>query len=414
MRNGRRVVITGIGVVAPNGIGKEAFWDSLVAGRSGVDWITEFNTDPYPCKVAAKVKDFEPGEFISTKRVRHMGRFSQFAVAAARMALDDSKLPLTPSVTTRAVVCFGTSGGAPIFEEAAISFHKGGLQAVDPWTALEYPPHAPASYVSIELGITGPTLSISSNCCTGLDALQTAATQIRSGRASVVLAGSSEAPISPALFATFSALGALSRRSDDPTKASRPYDLLRDGLVIGEGAAAFVLEEIEHATDRGATIIAEFKGSGAASEAIDMRKGDLSGRVMARAISNAIRDSGLTPIDIDYINAHGSSLPDFDVCDSNAFKHSLSDHAYRIPISSIKSMIGQPFAAAGSLQAAAACLSLVHQRVPPTINQEVPDPRCDLDYVPNVSRVARIKNILANGHGFGGGCTAVVIGRSEE
>jgi 3-oxoacyl-[acyl-carrier-protein] synthase II len=407
------VVITGIGVVAPNGIGKQAFWDSLVAGRSGVDWITEFNTDPYPCKVAAKVKDFDPADFISTKQVRHMGRFSQFAVAASRMALDDSKLALTPSVTSRAVVCFGTSGGAPIFEEAVVNFHTGGLQAVDPWTALEYPPHAPASYVSIELGITGPTLSISSNCCTGLDALQSATTQIRSGRASVVLAGSAEAPISPALFATFSALGALSKRSDDPTRASRPYDLLRDGLVIGEGAAAFVLEEIEHARDRGANILAEIKGAGGASEALDMRKGDLSGKVMAKAISGAIRDSGLKAIEIDHINAHGSSLQDFDVCDSNAFKQALSDHAYRIPISSIKSMIGQPFAAAGSLQAAAACMSLHYQRVPPTINQEVPDPRCDLDYVPNVSRIARIRNVLANGHGFGGGCTALVIGREE-
>jgi 3-oxoacyl-[acyl-carrier-protein] synthase II len=414
VRNGRRVVITGIGVVAPNGIGKQAYWDSLVAGQSGVDWITEFSTDPYPCKVAALVKEFHPEEFISTKQVRHMGRFSQFAVAAARMAVEDSKLPLIPLVATRAVVCFGASGGAPIFEDAAINFHTGGLQAVDPWTALEYPPHAPASYVSIELGITGPTLSISSNCCTGLDTLQSATTQIRSGRASVVLAGSAEAPISPAVFATFSALGALSKRQDDPTKASRPYDLLRDGLVIGEGAAAFVLEEIDHARDRGARIIAEIKGAGGASEALDMRKGDLSGKVMARAISGAIRDSGLKPTEIDHINAHGSSLPDFDVCDSNAFKLALSDHAYRIPISSIKSMIGQPFAAAGSLQAAAACLSLVNQRVPPTINQEVPDPRCDLDYVPNVSRVARLRNILANGHGFGGGCTAIVVGRAEE
>jgi 3-oxoacyl-(acyl-carrier-protein) synthase len=317
-------------------------------------------------------------------------------------------------VTSRAAVCFGTSGGAPIFEAAVINFHTGGLQAVDPWTALEYPPHAPASYVSIELGITGPTLSISSNCCTGLDALQSATIQIRSGRTNVVLAGSAEAPISPAVFATFSALGALSRRSDDPTRASRPYDLLRDGLVIGEGAAAFVLEELEHARDRGARILAEIKGACGASEAIDMRKGDLSGKVMARAISGAIRDSGLNATDIDHINAHGSSLPDFDVCDSSAFKQAFSDHAYRIPISSIKSMIGQPFAAAGSLQAAAACLSLEHQRVPPTINQEIPDPRCDLDYVPNVSRVARIRNILANGHGFGGGCTAIVVGRSEE
>jgi 3-oxoacyl-[acyl-carrier-protein] synthase II len=414
MRNGRRVVITGIGVVAPNGIGKQAYWDSLVAGKSGVDWITEFDTDAYPCKVAAKVQDFKPSDFVSSKQARHMGRFSQFAVAACRMAVDDAQLSLTPSVTSSAVVCFGTSGGAPIFEKAAVNFQLGGMKAVDPWTALEYPPHAPASYVSIELGITGPTISVSSNCCTGLDALQSAALQVRSGRAKVVLTGSAEAPISPALFATFSALGALSKRSDDPTRASRPYDLLRDGLVIGEGAAGFVLEEFEYARDRGAQVYAEIRGFGGASEAIDMRKGDLTGKVMAKAIGRAIQDSGLSPSDIDHVNAHGSSLQDFDVCDSNAFKEAMGTHAYRIPISSIKSMIGQPFAAAGSLQVAAACMSIMNQRVPPTINQEVPDPRCDLDYVPNASRVVRIKNVLANGHGFGGGCSALVVGRLDE
>jgi len=414
MRNGRRVVITGIGVVAPNGIGKQAYWDSLVSGKSGVDWITEFDTDPYPCKVAAKVQDFNPGDFVSAKQARHMGRFSQFAVAACRMALEDSGLASTPLLTKEATVCFGTSGGAPIFEKAAVDFQLGGMKAVDPWTALEYPPHAPASYVSIELGITGSTISVSSNCCTGLDALQTAALQVRSGRTKLAFTGSAEAPISPALFATFSALGALSRRSDDPTKASRPYDLLRDGLVIGEGSAAFILEDLEHARDRGATIYAEVRGFGGASEAIDMRKGDLTGKVMAKAINAAIQDAGVEPNNIDHVNAHGSSLPDFDVCDSNAFKEALGEHAYRIPISSIKSMIGQPFAAAGALQAAAACLSIVNQQVPPTINQEVPDPRCDLDYVPNVSRVVRLRNVLANGHGFGGGCSAMVLGRLDE
>jgi 3-oxoacyl-[acyl-carrier-protein] synthase II len=414
MRNDRRVVITGIGVVAPNGIGKQAYWESLVAGKSGVDWITEFDTDPYPCKVAAKVRDFNARDFMSGKQIRHMGRFSQFAVAACRMAVEDSQLSLTPSVRANSMVCFGTSGGAPIFEQAAINFQLGGLKSVDPWTALEYPPHAPASYVSIELGITGPTISVSSNCCTGLDAIQSAALQIRSGRTKIVLTGSSEAPISPALFATFSALGALSKRSDDPTRASRPYDLLRDGLVIGEGAAGFVLEELEHARDRGAKVYAEIRGFGGASEAIDMRKGDLTGKAMAKAITGAILDSGLKPEDIDHVNAHGSSLPDFDVCDSNAFKEALGRHAYRIPISSIKSMIGQPFAAAGSLQAAAACMSILNQIVPPTINQEVPDPRCDLDYVPNASRVVRVRNVLANGHGFGGGCSALVVGRLDE
>jgi 3-oxoacyl-[acyl-carrier-protein] synthase II len=206
----------------------------------------------------------------------------------------------------------------------------------------------------------------------------------------------------------------VSKRLDDPTKASRPYDLLRDGLVISEAGAALVLEELDSAHQRGAKIYAEILGYAAASEALDMRKGDLSGSVMAGVLQKAISSAGLHPCDIDHINAHGSSLPDFDVCDTNAFKRVFLDHVYRIPISSIKSMIGQPFSAAGTIQAAAACLTLEAQIVPPTINQEVPDPKCDLDYVPNRSRVARIRTVLANAHSFGGGCSALVVGQPPD
>ena len=412
--NGRPVAITGIGVVAPNGIGRRSYWSNLLDGKSAVRNIEAFDASSYPSRIAAEVPDFRPLEFVSRRKGDTIGRFSQFAVAAARLALDDARLTITPRLAPRTTVCFGSSGGGELFEQAADGLKIGGVSAVTPWTALHYPPHAPSCHVSIEFGAKGRALSVSSNCCTGLDALATAASEIAAGHADVALAGSTEAPISPTAFATFCALGALSKRNDDPSKASRPYDLLRDGLVIGEGAGALILESFDAARDRGATIYAELKGYAAASEAIDMRKGDLSGKIMAGVLRNAIATAGLDPTDIDYVNAHGSSLPDFDVVDTNAFKHALGTHAYSIPISSIKSMIGQPFSAAGALQVAAACLALAEQRVPPTINHTVRDPRCDLDYVPNHARACRVKHVLINAHAFGGGCAALVIGRPNE
>jgi len=411
----RRAVITGLGVVAPNGIGKDAFWANLVAGRPAVERITSFDPSPYPCQVAAEVRDFKPTDFISARKAKMMARFSQFAVAATRLALEDAKLSITPSLSSETIVAYGTSmnGGGDVTEDAVEARQRGGPGEINPWAALEFSPHAPASYVAIEFKIKGPALTLSSNCCTGLDVLYAALFHIASGKAKVAVAGSCDAPISPLAFGALCALRALTKRNDEPQKASRPYDLLRDGLVVGEGAATLVLEELEFALDRGAHIYAEILGYGAASEAIGMRKGDLEGTVMAQAIATAIRSAGLCPADIDHVNAHGSSLPDFDVCDSNAFKLALGEHAYRIPITSIKSMIGQPLAAAGTIQTVAACLSIERQRVPPTINQEVPDPRCDLDYVPNRPRVARVKRVLINGHSFGGSVSAIVVGQPE-
>jgi 3-oxoacyl-[acyl-carrier-protein] synthase II len=409
--NPRRVVVTGIGIVAPNGIGHKTFWESLAAGRSAVRNVSAFDPSAFPSKIAAEVRDFHPADFTTRPKAKRMARISQFALAATRLALDDAYLTMTSSLAKRSGVCYGTSGGADVFETAVRDFALGGVAALGPLTALEYPPHAPCCYVAIEFGITGPTLSLSSNCCTGLDVIHTAASQIMSGRTAVMLTGSSEAPISPVAFATFCALKALSVRNAAPEQASRPYDLLRDGLVMSEGAATLVLEDYDHATARGARIYAEILGSGSASEAIGMRKGDVTGTIMAEAISAAIRSSRLLPSQIDHVNAHGSSLPDYDVCDSNAFKIALGNHAYRLPISSIKSMIGQPFSAAGTLQTAAAALSILNQRVPPTINQEFADPRCDLDYVPNRSRAARIDNVLVNSHSFGGNVSALVLGR---
>ncbi len=409
-------MITGLGVVAPNGIGKDEFWNNLIAGKSAVDYITAFDPSPYPCKVAAEVRNFHPIDFISARKAKMMGRFSQFAIAATQLALEDAKLSITPSLSSEIAICYGNSvnGGGDIAAEGMEALLREGVAGMTPWAALEYPPHAASSYIAIKFGIKGPALSVSSNCCTGLDAIHAAFSQITSRQAKVVVAGTCDAPIFPLSFGAFCALGALTKRNDEPQKASRPYDLLRDGLVIGEGGATLVLEDLHFALERGARIYAEVLGYGGASEAIGMRKGDLEGKIIAGALTTAIRNAGLSPSDIDHVNAHGSSLPDYDIADSNAFKHALGDHAYHIPISSIKSMIGQPISVAGTIQTAAACLSIQHQRVPPTINQEVPDPQCDLDYVPNKSRVARVNRVLINGHSFGGSVSALVIGAIDK
>ena len=413
----RRVAITGLGILAPNGIGKDEFWSSLAAGKSSVDYITSFDVSTYPSKVAGQIKSFSPRDFLSARIAKTAARFSQFAIAATRLALEDAKLSLTPSLTSTAAVCYGTSvnGVGDVADEAAQALHSpAGLGGMKPWAVLEYPSHAASSYVAIEFGITGPALSVSSNCCTGIDALHTAASYIVAGKTKFAIAGGCDAPLFPLPFAGFCALGALSSRNQEPHKASRPYDLMRDGIVLAEGAASLVLEDFDFALDRGAHIYAEILGHAAASEALGMRKGDLEGHIMASTLTSAIADAGLSPADIDHINAHGSSLPDYDICDTNGFKKALGQHAYSVPISSIKSMIGQPVSAAGALQAACACLSLDHQVVPPTINQDFPDPRCDLDYVPNHARPARIRNVLINGHSFGGSVSALVIGKPQR
>lgn len=412
MKNSRRVVVTGLGVVAPNGIGKETFWRNLIAGKSAIDYITAFDPTPYPCHVAGEIRDFDPKEFTTSRKAKMMGRFSQFAVAATRLALEDASLKITSDIASKTSIFYGTSvsGGGDVAAAALEGIWREGVAGINPWAALEYPSHATSSYVAIEFGINGPALSVSSNCCTGIDAINEGFQNIRDGGSTVALVGGCDAPIFPLAFGAFCALGALSKRNDAPKKASRPYDSLRDGIVMSEGASTLVLEDLEFARARGAHLYAEVLGHASASEAIGMRKGDLSGKRMASAILNAIHQADLTPEDIDHINAHGSSLPDYDICDTNAFKEAFGEHAYRIPISSIKSMIGQPISAAGTIQAAAACLSIQDQVVPPTINQEVPDPRCDLDYVPNVSRIARVRHAVLNGHSFGGSVAALVLG----
>lgn len=415
MKNSRRVVITGLGVVAPNGIGKEPFWQNLIAGKSAIDYITAFDASPYPCQVAGEVRDFDPKAFMHVRRTKHRGRFSQFAVAAAKLALSDANIDLGTERPRRVVACLGNSmnGSGDVYEAARVGFDRQGMKGIPLMSGIEFAAHAPVSHVSSELGIRGQGMTVASACATGLDAIQWAADQIRNDEADVVFAGSTEAPISEFCFATLCALGALSKFDDPPLKASRPYDRRRDGLVLGEGAAICVLEELEHAIDRGAHIYAEVLGFGSGNEGGFGNKMDAAELALAEAITSALEASARRPQDLDYINAHGNSLPDYDLIETRAFRRALGKAAYSVPASSIKSMIGHAMGAASAFQTVASCLTLDHSMLPPTINYEVPDPECDLDYVPNEARASRVRTLLINAHAMGGTHSVLVLGKPE-
>jgi 3-oxoacyl-[acyl-carrier-protein] synthase II len=413
MGNRPRVVVTGLGVVSPVGIGKDAFWESLVAGKSGVGYITAFDSSRYPCQVAAEVTDFNPHQFMHPRRTKHRGRFSQFAVAAAKLALDDSAVRLEHE-TGRVVACIGTAmnGSGDVYDVARTQFDKSGFEGIPMMSGIEYAAHAPVSHVSAELGLRGQGMTLASACSTGLDAVQWGTSQIQQGRADVVLAGSTEAPIHEFCFATLCALGILAKFSDPPLLASRPYDLRRDGLVLGEGSAILVLESLDHVLERDAEsrIYAEVLGYGTGNEGGFGARVNASELALTDAISTALHQSDLTPASIDYINAHGNSLPDYDLVETRAFRRAFGSHAYNIPVSSIKSIVGHAMGAAAALHVAATCLTLRHSIIPPTINYATPDPECDLDYVPNISRVSRVETALINAHAMGGTHSVLVLG----
>jgi 3-oxoacyl-[acyl-carrier-protein] synthase II len=415
MKNSRRVVITGLGVVAPNGIGKEPFWQNLIAGKSAVDYITAFDASPYPCQVAGEIRHFDPTSFMHVRRTKHRGRFSQFAVAAAKLALEDAQIDLRAEPPRRVLACLGNSmnGSGDVYEAARVGFDREGMKGIPMMSGIEFAAHAPVSHVSSELGIRGQGMTLASACATGLDAIQWSADRIRRNEADVVFAGSTEAPISEFCFATLCALGALSKFDDPPLRASRPYDRRRDGLVLGEGAGICVLEEFEHAIDRAAPIYAEVLGFGGGNEGGFGNKMNAAELALTEAITCALHDANLRPEDVDYINAHGNSLPDYDLIETRAFRLALGKRAYSVPASSIKSMIGHAMGAASAFQIIASCLTIQHSLLPPTINYEVPDPECDLDYVPNEARTSRVRNVLINAHAMGGTHSVLLLGKPE-
>lgn len=416
----RRVAITGIGVVAPGGNGTKEFWDGISAGRTATRAISLFNADGYRSRIAAEC-DFDPAASgLTPREVRRMDRAAQLAVVSAREAMADSRLDGTVPAHRMGVVIGSAVGCSMSLEEEYAIVSDGGRDwLVDhaytsPHLFAQFVPASLAAEVAWTAGAEGPVSVVSDGCTSGLDALGQACELIREGAADAVLAGGTDAPISPITVACFDAIKATSPRNDDPAHASRPFDRTRNGFVLGEGAAVMVLEELTHARRRGAHVYAELAGYGTRSNAYHMTGLRADGREMAEAIRTALDEAGTAPEDIGYVNAHGSGTKQNDLHETNAVKRALGDHAYATPMSSIKSMVGHSLGAIGAIEVAACALAVEHELLPPTANLHEADPACDLDYIPVHARERRVDAVLSIGSGFGGFQSAVVLTRPEE
>ena len=410
----RRVVITGAGAITPLGQSVPEFWQNLVAGRSGVGPMTLCDTDGYPCKIAAEVKDWRPELFIDHKEARRMARFSQFAVASARQAIEQAALRLDCEDRTRLGVLLGNgNGGYPNLEEAVRTIVDRGGMRMDPFLMPKALPNMAAAQISLQFGLKGYTSTTVTACAAGTQAIGEAAEVIRRGSADVILAGGTEAGISQLGLGAFAVMRAMSTRNGDPERASRPFDAERDGFVPAEGAAVFVLESLEHAQLRGATILAEIAGYAASADAYHLVAPCADGEGAARTIAWALEDAGIGPADVDYINAHGTSTPLNDLSETVAIKAAFGQDAYRVPISSTKSMIGHALGGSGALETVACLKSIETGMIHATVNLDHADPDCDLDYVPNVSRRAVVRTVLKNSFGFGGQNACLVLRRFD-
>jgi 3-oxoacyl-[acyl-carrier-protein] synthase II len=408
----RRVVITGIGLLSPVAIGTEANWQALVAGRSGVARITRFDPTAFDAQIAAEVKGFDPLQFVEKKDVKKIDVFIQYAIAASQFAMDDSGLTIGPGNAARVGVFIASGiGGFATIEREHSKLLEGGPGRISPFFIPAAIINLAAGHVSIRFGAKGPNLATCTACAASAHALGDAAEVIRRGDADVMIAGGSEAAITPMGVGGFAAMRALSTRNDAPEKASRPFDLERDGFVIGEGAGVLVLEELGFALARGARIYAEIVGYGASADAFHITAPCEDGDGAVRAMRAALR--GVDPSEVGYINAHGTSTPHNDRIETTAIKQCFGEHARNLAISSTKSMTGHLLGAAGALEGGITALALHHQVVPPTINLEHPDPACDLDYVPNVSRAVAIQYAMSNSFGFGGTTAALLLKRFE-
>lgn len=411
----QRVVVTGIGVVSALGIGKEAFWAGLAAGRSGVALMNPDIVGDYPCKVAAQVQGFEAAHYMDAKEARRMSRSSHFAVAAARLALHDAGLAIEPTNREETGIIVGCGTNAlPDTEQAMRTIVERGGDRVSPLFIPTSLPHMPACQVAIQLGITGPTSAISTACAAGSQAIGEAAEIIRRGDALVMLAGGTEAPISELALASFCAMRALTTQNDHPEQASRPFDAHRDGFVPGEGAGILVLERLDHARARRATIYAELVGYGTTSDAYHVTAPHPEGHGAARAMQRAMARAAVGPQQVDYINAHATGTVAGDLAETLAIKQAFGEYAYAVPISASKSMIGHLTGAAGAVEAAATLLAMQQSLIPPTINYQHPDPACDLDYVPNTARPANIQVAMSNSFSFGGINSVLVFAKLSQ
>lgn len=407
----RRVVITGLGAIAPNGIGKKDYWNALKKGVSGIRRITRFDPEPFPTQFAGEV-DFKPEQFISHKQLKRMDRTSHLAVSAAKMAVMDAGLKISEEDPERIGVMIGTAmaGHGLILEQHDV-FIKNGPMKIDVFTALGSFPDACSSQISIELGIKGPSFSIATACSSASDAMGYAFDAIRAKKLDVIIMGGADTPLFPPILSAFCVLRALSKRNEAPEKASRPFDRERDGFVLGEGAGILILEDMEHALKRNAHIYGEILGFGMTCDAYHMTKPEPGGKQAIRALRQSLEDAGLRPEDIQYINAHGTSTKINDRNETYIIKQVFGSYAEKLPVSSVKSMIGHLIGAAGSIELIAALMSLEEGVIPPTINYETPDPDCNLDYVPNQARQQKVDIFLKNSFGFGGKNSALIVGR---
>lgn len=410
----RRVVVTGVGLVSSLGVGTQENWDGLLSGRSGIRTITHFDPTEFASTIAGEVQDFDPLQFISKKDVKKMDVFIQYALAASEFALLDASLATDGDLGTDVGVILASGiGGFSTIEREHRALLKGGPRKVSPFFIPSAIINLAAGQVSIRFGAKGPNSATCTACSAGAHAIGDALEIIRRGGAEAMIAGGSEAAITPLGVGGFAAMRALSTRNDDPQRASRPFDLEREGFVIGEGSGVVILEELERAQSRGAKIYCELVGYGMSADAHHMTAPTEDGAGAVRVMENAIKDAGIAPSAIQYINAHGTSTPYNDKTETLAIKKCFGEHAQNLSISSTKSMTGHLLGAAGGLEAGISALAIRHQVVPPTINQEVPDPDCDLDYVPNEKRTLSIEYALSNSFGFGGTNACLVFKRYE-
>jgi len=405
-----RVVVTGIGIVSPLGLNAPTTWQALIAGKSGVDYITLFDTSDFDVRIAAEVKDFDPLQYIDRKRVRHTDRFTQFAIAASLEAAGNARLKIDSSNGCEVGVIIGSGmGGLTTLSQQFRVLYDEGPSRVSPFLIPTMISDMASGQVSIHIGAKGPNYSVSSACASGAHSIGSAFTTIRQGDAEVILAGGSEAVITPIGIAGFSNMRALSTRNNDPKKASRPFDTERDGFVMGEGAGVLVLENLEFALKREAPILAEVVGYGATADAYHFTEPPESGENIERAMRWALQQAHLKPQEIDCINAHGTSTRLNDAIETRAIKSLFGEYAYEVPISANKSMLGHLIGAAGAISSAVAVLIINNGIIPATINLENPDPECDLDYVSNVARQKKVKTVLSNSFGFGGHNASLVF-----
>ncbi len=410
----RRVVITGSGIICPLGNDGQTVWSRLLAGESGIGAITKFDASRLTSRIAGEVRGFDPEDFMEKRAARRMDPYSQYAVASARQAVQDAGLAVAAEPELIGAVVASGVGGLGTFEQQSRVLLTEGPKRLSPFFAVMMLPNMAAAQVSLELGLKGPLSAVCTACSAGANAIGDAFEIVRRGAAVAMLAGGTDAGINEIGVGAFDVMRALSTRNEAPQEASRPFDAGRDGFVIGEGAGILVLEELEHARARGARIHAEIVGYGMSSEAFHMALPDETGESQARAMAAALREAGMSPDEVDYVNAHGTSTPAGDISETRALKVAFGPRAAQVPVSSTKSMTGHLLGAAGAIEALFCVRAITEGAIPPTINLTDPDPACDLDYVPNTARTVPVRTAMSNSFGFGGHDVSLVFRRYEE